>query len=270
MVSAARMAKYRSFRDEASRDFLAALGVKTANDTVTPDIAFSLPAPVGQSPSLAPDAGTQEQVPTVGLGVMAYFGWRHRQQNGQQIYSDYVANLTDFGAWLLERGFRVRLLMGQTEDFPVMEELAGRLREYSHGAFSDRVVAEPVNSLTELMAQMAETEMVVATRFHNVVCSLMAGKPIISIGYAKKNNLLLQAAGLDGFAQHIERLDLDLLKKQFLDLYEHKEKYAPGIKRMTESYRCKLEDQERALLGFISGTKEREEQAHLVMPPRLT
>ena len=49
------------------------------------------------------------------------------------------------------------------------------------------------------MHQMAETRIVVATRFHNVVCALKMKKPTISIGYASKNDVLLAEMGLAEF-----------------------------------------------------------------------
>src|SRR3712207_8323203 len=39
-----------------------------------------------------------------------------------------------------------------------------------------------------------------------------------SLGYARKNDVLLADMGLDAFCQHVEELDLDRLKAQFAAL----------------------------------------------------
>ena len=57
--------------------------------------------------------------------------------------------------------------------------------------------------------------MIVATRYHNIVCALRLGKPLVSLGYAEKNDVLMTEMGVGRFCQHIERLDLDLLIEQF-------------------------------------------------------
>ena len=72
----------------------------------------------------------------------------------------------------------------------------------------------PARTLHDVMQQMADTDIVVATRYHNVVCALRVGKPTISIGYAEKNDALLAEVGLADFCQDIERLDVDLLEAQ--------------------------------------------------------
>ena len=74
---------------------------------------------------------------------------------------------------------------------------------------------QPAASLRDVMEQIAETDLVVATRFHNVVCALKLARPTVSLGYARKNDVLLAEMGLGAFCQHVEAIDLDLLKTQF-------------------------------------------------------
>ena len=253
MVSAARMARYRSFRDQASKDYMTNLGVDTTRDPVTPDIAFSLPL-LKLSPSGAQGCEDEAQDPIIGVGVMSYFGWKHRQEDGLQIYRHFMTQLSDFAVWLLERRFRVRLLIGDYNDLPAVAELAHNLRTRSDGVFANRIIAEPAHSLNDIATQMADTELVVTTRFHNVVCALMTSKPVLSIGYAKKNDLLLELAGLGEFMQRVETLDLELLKQQFIKLYENRDHYIPKIARMSSGFRADLEKQQAQLLRFISGT----------------
>ncbi len=64
------------------------------------------------------------------------------------------------------------------------------------------------------MAEMGRAEVVVASRYHNVIAALRVGVPVVSLGYAGKNAVLLERFGLDGLDQPIDSFDPDLLARQ--------------------------------------------------------
>jgi polysaccharide pyruvyl transferase WcaK-like protein len=244
MKNAARMARYRSYRDNFSKAYMAGIGLDRPGDLVTPDLAFRLPLP---EPSPTP----HPERPVIGVGVMGYGGWKHGQADGEAIYRGYVDKISEFSAWLLSCGFGVRLLVGDDGDAQAISDVSERIATLRAGVSGDYVVAEPADSLTDIMRQIGETELVVATRFHNVVCALMMTKPTISIGYAKKNEVLLAAAGLGAFSQHIETLDLEKLKRQFDRLMAEREAFIPQIAATAASYRDQLAKQETRLLAEL-------------------
>ncbi|HEY7646345.1 MAG TPA: polysaccharide pyruvyl transferase family protein, partial [Hyphomicrobiales bacterium] len=240
MKAAARLARYRSYRDRNSKDFMTGIGLRRPGDRVTPDLAFRLPRPEAAAPAHGGKV--------IGLGVMGYNGWKHAQADGGAIYRGYVGKLGEFGAWLIGKGYGVRLIVGDDGDAQAVKDIAGAIAAERGASGSDGIIAEPAASLTDVMRQIGETELVVATRFHNIVCALMMAKPAISIGYAKKNDVLLGEAGLGDFCQHIERLDVDLLKRQFETLMAERERHIPRIAATAEAYRQELEAQEARLL----------------------
>jgi polysaccharide pyruvyl transferase WcaK-like protein len=61
---------------------------------------------------------------------------------------------------------------------------------------------------------MAHAEVVIASRFHNLICSLRLARPTVSVGYAVKNRNLMRALGADGFCQDIMQLDSNQLLGQ--------------------------------------------------------
>ena len=65
---------------------------------------------------------------------------------------------------------------------------------------------------------MAPVGTVVATRYHNVICALQLGKPTISLGYAKKNVVLMEDMGLPEFCQYADSIDVGKLIEQFTKL----------------------------------------------------
>ena len=248
MKSAARMAQYRSYRDTMSKDFMESIGLNTARDAVYPDIAFRLTAPVA-----LPAVSGETQALTVGLGLMAYFGWRGDAERGAAIYHGYLRKVTRVALWLLDHGYRVRLLMGEETDQQAIDDLMQAIAAERPGYPPERIVAEPPQSLHDLMCQIAETQIVVATRFHNVVCALKLGKPVISIGYAKKNDVLMADMGLGDFCQHIERFNVDLLIDQFDRLMANRTIYEQNIRAAVNENTRLLACQEQVLLKQMLG-----------------
>lgn len=241
----ARLAHYRSYRDVVSREFMDGIGLDVSRDPVFPDLAFALPVPA--VPAQAPDGGP----PVIGLGVMSYFGWSHDPATGGAIYRTYLEKLASFAAWLLGGGYRIRVLMSDLADATAARDLrlalAAELRELPVEAF----VAEAAFSLGDVMRQAAATELVVATRFHTVVCALMLGKPVISLGYSSKNDALLAEMGLGEYCQHVERFDVPLLIDQFIALQRDRGRRQRKIRDTALLYRERLKRQEQALVGNL-------------------
>ncbi len=224
MKSAARLAHYRSYRDSISKEFMASIGFDTAGDKVYPDLVFGLPRPIQQH---RPEGNGL----SVGIGVMAYYGWANREGSANDIYATYIKKITQFVVWLLEQGHHVRLLVGEATDQRAVSELLAQVALIPRPLHRGSIVAEPIASLHELMREIAATDIVVATRFHNVVCALMLNKPVISCGYARKNDVLLDDMGLGEYCQSVESLDVARLRVQF-----------EGIVRNREHIRLRLQD----------------------------
>lgn len=207
---AIRMAAYRTYRDEYSRDFLKTLGVNVKEDLVFPDIAFNLSPPADPRPKTAPPK-------VVGVGVMNYRGWSRNAPDADLIYNTYLDKLVRFIAWLTDNGHQVRLLTGDVGDKRAISDLLERLGALNKDTKlnSDNITLELTDDLHGLMRQIANTDLVVASRYHNVVCSLKLNRPVISLGYNSKNDYLLSEFGQSAFCQRIETLDTELLRYQF-------------------------------------------------------
>lgn len=244
MVAAARLCHYRSYRDQISKDFMLSLGCGSEADRVYPDLAFSLTAPNGRAP--------RDERVTVGVGVMAYAGWVRQHADGEAIYERYTSGIVAFIAWLLRQGHDVRLLTGDKQDQQAVSDVLERLKVDMPPDISAIVTLQPTRTLQELMEQIAMTDIVVATRFHNVVGALKMARPVVSLGYARKNEVLLEDMGLHGMSQPVEDLDLDLLKTQFTRALRDRAAISDQIKGCTALYASRLAEQERALLRVLS------------------
>jgi polysaccharide pyruvyl transferase WcaK-like protein len=246
MKSAVAMAQYRSYRDTVSKAFMESIGFAAQDDAIYPDIAFKLPAP--SAPVRDP---TTAQSLTVGVGVMTYLGWQRGNPSGPAIYATYLEKITTFVLWLLDQGHRVRILMGDAADQDAVADVLSKVATARPHLAQQRLVADPMRSLHDLMRQMAETDVIVATRYHNIVCALKLGKPLVSLGYAEKNDVLMTEMGVGRFCQHVERLDLDLLIEQFTQLVTQRQSYEDSIRRANLAYQERLERQDAILVARL-------------------
>jgi len=242
MKTAIGMAHYRSYRDQVSKDYLQGIGFPAAKDPIYPDLAFLLPIPAD------PGSGTGRRGPlTVGLGVMTYQGWRNDPKQGAASYAEYLEKISRFTLWLLDRGHPIRLLMGDNTDQHALDDLQRVVAELRPSLPTGRLQASPCRSLHDLLQQIAETDVVVATRFHSVVGALKLGCPVISIGYANKNDALMVEVGLGRFCQSIESLDIDLLIRQFTELTADAAAWRRLLGQVQPRYRARLRHQEDVL-----------------------
>ena len=244
--SAARLAFYVSYRDIGSRDAMAPRRPGKTQDHVYPDLVFGIPAP--------PDDPGDAQ--TVGVGVMAYYGSNDDRAQADEIYASYVEKMKFFVRWLADSGRRIRLLVGDTADDSVVAEILTDLRAHRPDPGPSRVVAEPVSSFAELTRAMAPVGIVVATRYHNVICALKLSKPTLSIGYAAKNDALMAEMGLSEFCQSARSLDVSRLIEQFTELESRSAQLQRTMRQRNAANARLLDDQFARLSATLFAAHE--------------
>jgi polysaccharide pyruvyl transferase WcaK-like protein len=114
--------------------------------------------------------------------------------------------------------------------------------------WQERVTAGRIESIGDLSTEIAQTDVVVATRYHNVVCALMLGRPVISLGYAQKNDFLLSDMGLQAYCQHVETFTVAKLIQQFEALSAELEAASARIQAVNLRFRQQLDEQYAGIL----------------------
>jgi polysaccharide pyruvyl transferase WcaK-like protein len=237
LVGAARLAHYRSYRDEVSREALGAMGVDTSRDPVHTDLAFALP-----NPRPLVDQGV------VGVGVMDYHGSNDDRAKAARIHRDYVTGMTDFVRWLTEDGRVVRLFVGDQVDERVAERIIDAVG-------SRAVSVVHTSTLDELLREMARVDSVVASRYHNVLVAVKLGKPTVGVGYAAKSDALMAEMGLGDFCHSMRDLDVDRLVKQFTVLEEGKAEVKAVLTRRNAEMTRRVEWQLAELSAILRGER---------------
>jgi polysaccharide pyruvyl transferase WcaK-like protein len=222
-----------SFRDEASAQNAARLGYPHQAE-VLPDLAFSVPM------DAVARRGPTGDRPVIGVGVMGYFGWNCPAEEGRRIYGAYLNRLCTLVNELLRNGRRVRLLIGDTRaDVGTVADV----KERCGAASPDGLMAEPIGDFRGLLAQIAQTDVVVATRFHNVLFALMLERPTISIGYSDKNDAVMAAFGMRGLCHSIETFDPDTVLRQVGQLLQRPDEAVIAVRPRLDEMRARLDAQ---------------------------
>ena len=232
-VATARRVHYLSYRDGYSRDSMRTMGLRERDDRVYPDLAYALPTP----------AAVEGRTGVIGVGVLDYHGTDDDRDRADELHATYLAGIKTIVRMLLDAGSEVRLLTGDAVDRRVVDEIRSDLRENRPDIAPQRLHADPVTSLDELMSQMAGVDAVVATRFHNVLCALKLAKPTVSIGYAQKNAEIMTAMGLGAYCHRADGFDPHEVVRQLSELDSRHAELSDAMAVRANEFRAQLDDQ---------------------------
>jgi len=246
--SALSIADFRSYRDDSTRTLLAQMGLRADGDRIYPDLAFSL-----CEPATTPDfIARQGNRPIVGIGLMTDSGRYASANPNEGVYQAYRESLAIFVEWLLAHGYDVKLFVGDLlDDANVIPEFKQSLASKVAPEDMDRIVEEPVCSFHDLLEQIAATDFVVVTRFHNIVFALMCGKPVISLSFHDKCDALMSAAELTRYCLPIPELTPQDLIERFSDLVRAQETIRSRMAGKVQNFRNALHDQYAVILNHI-------------------
>ena len=235
MKQAAKLAAYRSYRDDDSHRFMKSIGVDDPRDSVLPDLAFLLPH--------KPEAPRAPGPLTIGVGVMTYAGW-HESEQGYTSYLDLHERLI---RWIEGQGHTVKAVIGQTPaDLKAIDALEARLGK---PLLIEKERA--MSSIHDAMDAIAETDFVIASRYHVQIAALKMRRPLISLGYGPKNDALMQAAGLDGFIHNVDATDFDALTQQVETIAADRARYVAIVDERVSAMERELR-QALQKLDFLS------------------
>lgn len=232
------LADYRSFRDHASRDYMRGVGFPAARDPLFPDLVFGLPQRLLPSPPERP--APAERV--VGLGLMVYAERYSTRDPDPATYAAYLATLAEFAAWLLDHGYRIRLLLGDNDTI-VIRQFREALADHVDAADQMRIVQQPIGSVEDVLSEIAACDVVVATRFHNVLMAMMLNRPVIAISFHHKCSSLMQWMNQSEYCHEIHKIDTEQLIAQFEALERNREQVKATLGTRVRQARAQLGQQ---------------------------
>ena len=233
-----RLSNFRSYRDVSTQEYLKSIGFPADRDPVYPDLAFSLPTPPKRS-----NGSTLGRRPVVGLGIMGYAGKYSIEKPTSAARSNYIKCFAELANWLLANNYDIRLLIGDVADISETREFRALLKNQLAPQDESRIIDEQPASVQDLLAQLASTDFVVATRFHNILLGLLLGKPAISISFHHKCSSLMSQMGLADYCLDINHLHADELIGVFRRLRENDASLRATIAEKVRGCRDALDEQ---------------------------
>ena len=235
------LAHHRSYRDEASKQYLEKIGFNTEGDSVYPDVVFS----VSQNNLVPGVRAGQRRV--VGVGLKDYGSTEPLEPKTSRQYLDTMAA---FVSWLQGHGYSVRLLIGDIQyDTSVIKEFVDVLKSRNIPADPPLLIAEPALTVNELLRQVGETEAVISARYHNLVMALIQNKPVVALSDHAKLDSLATDFGLAQYLLPLGNLSPDVLIGKFEQLENDMERLRPYIRAELDKYRVALDALFAALLA---------------------
>jgi polysaccharide pyruvyl transferase WcaK-like protein len=216
------------------------MGPSQRCDPVYPDLAFNL-----QSTLLPACDSIGKQRPVFGIGLKDYLGREgSRDRNTNRTYRDYLNTLGDLVAWLCERKYMVRVIIGDVlYDSGVKQDFMELLHERGLMNQEGQIVNEPVFTVKELLSQIAAIDFLITSRFHNLVLALMLNKPVLCLSDHGKLDSLMTEIGLTEYCLPLANLDFDDLIDRVVKLEKNAGALKPYIKQKTEEYRRTLDEE---------------------------
>jgi polysaccharide pyruvyl transferase WcaK-like protein len=234
---ALKLAYYRSFRNERSKDLIESIGVLGEN-LVVPDIAFSLPVVLKKDAS-PPRNGS----PVIGINPMAYYDPRYWHKKNENIYINYINKMTILASWLMSRSYTVILFSSALMDRNAIEDVKKSVLSIG-GKFQENQLLVPnIDSVEDLMSNISLMDYVIASRLHSLVLSLLMHKPIFAISPHHKVDSLTDNLGLREYSIDINTIDIESFKHKFISFENMRDHIAISIKSKVYQYKERLERQ---------------------------
>lgn len=206
-----RSAKYVSVRDVLSLEGLAAIGCNGSRIRVFPDVAFGLEP---KSPSVRPPTKSLQDFLRVGLGVLAYHD-PDDASRGAEVAERYERAVTEFARQLVRDGHQVSVLIGDASDVPLAERVRRAASQDDGPGTIDFIEISTYRSLIDIISTL---DVVVGSRYHNLIFALLTSIPALSIGYADKCQSLLADARMDRYALRLEKAGTQDMTQMFDEL----------------------------------------------------
>jgi polysaccharide pyruvyl transferase WcaK-like protein len=95
----------------------------------------------------------------------------------------------------------------------------------------DRIIDEPANSFADVISQITATDLVIATRFHNLVLAFMCGAPVLSISFHDKCTSLMEMIGASDYCLRLG----DLTAQRLIDRLCHLEANVNNVRSLVDA-----------------------------------
>lgn len=239
---------YLSYRDLASRSLIES-GKFNPNGLVCPDLAFSFMRPNHTTSNGSKvEAG---QKPTIGINPMPMYDDRYWCEPDDEKYRNYIKKLAVFTSGLIKQEYPVFFTNTMSKDENVINDVIDLLRKDNVLTEDSQTLVRINQSVDELIEALNSADIMIATRFHGVVLSLLVNKPLIAICYYHKSKFLMEDMGQGKYALDFENFEIEELTSCLTDLESNYSVRKDEIGHKSIEYRAQLEQQYKKILTLL-------------------
>ena len=194
------LSSYLSFRDIGSKKLTDRfLGFKDGG--IYPDLAFSLEYDGKKEGELI----NKKSGLTIGINPMPVYDGRYWHVTDDMKYKEYIRNIGQFIIDLVRKGHKVKLFSTHPKDGLVGADIIKFVEGGIDISNGEVALADFPDTVSALMDLISSFDVVVATRFHGVLLSLLAQKDVMAISYGRKTRELMREMGQEQFTLDLEK-----------------------------------------------------------------
>lgn len=226
---ALKISSRRLFRDSRTYEELQALGL-TKPSSVCPDLVFAL--------SFEPVKVQKTDDRRQGFAVISPISRKTWSRQETDIHVHYMEALAAVGHELARRGCALRIVCSQTVmDLDDANTLALRLR--SDGITEIEVHDAP--HVSDFIQSVQGADVVVASRLHAVILSLVAGCPVLAVAHLDKVRAVMNDIGLPGYCLPLQQVKSKQLCELACEALERSDELRQHVIKNAMNFRLRLE-----------------------------
>jgi polysaccharide pyruvyl transferase WcaK-like protein len=194
ILTALRMARYRSYRDKNSRAFAMGLLQQAAKDPLVPDLAFSLPR-AEMPDSLNRQVRTEDRR-IIAISPIAFAKPGRWPSEDRNLYERYIRELARVVPLLLDRKYSLVIVCSSLwDDESAIGDLCAHFDGRSRDQFGQQIHIPAVKSWRDFVASTRGVDCLIVSRLHSAILGFISDKPIVAISFDPKVDWVMEDLG---------------------------------------------------------------------------
>jgi polysaccharide pyruvyl transferase WcaK-like protein len=189
---ALRVCCYKSYRDTKSRAIAASILTRTTDDSVVPDLVFSMPD--SELPSAV--EGIRKMARgrlVVTLSPIAFSKPGNWPIQDRTLYDRYAQQMARTLSCLCRQGYFVIVACSSLgDDESVIPDLLGRLDDETRRSLDGQVHFPPVNAWRDFVTVLRDADYLVASRLHGTILGFLTRTPVVAISFDPKVDWVME------------------------------------------------------------------------------
>jgi polysaccharide pyruvyl transferase WcaK-like protein len=235
LSAALRSARYRSYRDQKTRELTTVLLQRVAADPVVPDLVFSMPR--SQLPPPAGIRGIAQRRTVVAISPMAFAKPGRWPTEDRALHDRYLCEMAEVLSQLLRREyFLVIVYSSLFDDESVIPELLARLDDESKQRLAAQMHLPTIATWKDLVATLRDVDLLIASRLHSTILGFVSETPLIAVSFDPKVDWVMQDLGQTDYLLQIG----DFTAKDVIDRLDRLMLCKNVVSRQIASYRHRI------------------------------